>query len=82
MTNKSKHNLERMVRINFINFNQIIYPKYLGIKFLAQITKLLFDRIWYLYYRGDMALSEARFMIQCVRRYYAYYKKLIDKNFE
>lgn len=28
MTNKRKHQLERKVRINFINFNQIIYPKY------------------------------------------------------
>ena len=82
MTNKRKHQLERMVRINFINFNQIIYPKYIGIKFLVQITKLMFDRIWYLYYRGNMTLSEARFMIQCVNRYYAYYKTLINKNFE
>ena len=81
MTNKRIHQLERMVRINFINFNQIIYPKYVGIKFLVQITKLMFDRIWYLYYRGNMTLSEARFMIQCVNRYYEYYKKLIDRNF-
>lgn len=34
MTNKRKHQLERKVRINFRNFNQIIYPKYL----LEQIT--------------------------------------------
>ena len=82
MTNKRMQQLERRVRINFSNFNQILYPKYVGIKFLAQITKLMFDSIWYLYYRGNMTLSEARFMIQCVDRYYVYYKKLIDKNFE
>ena len=81
MTNKRMHQLERKVRINFSNFNQIIYPKYVGIKFLAQITKLMFDSIWYFHYRGNTTLSETRFMLECVRKYYEYYKKLIDKNF-
>ena len=82
MTNKRKHQLERKVRINFNNFNQIIYPKNVGIAFYDTLCQKILLVLQNLYYRGDMALSEARFMIQCVRRYYAYYKKLIDKNFE
>lgn len=82
MTNKTMHQLERMVRVNFRNFNQIIYPKEVGIDFLEQITKLMFDSIWFFHYRGNITLSEARFMRCCVRRYYWYYKSLIDKNFD
>lgn len=80
MTNKRKHQLERKVRVNFINFNQIIYPEYIGIKFLDQITKLSFNSTWYLYYRGNMTHSETYFMLSCISRYYWYYKKLINKN--
>ena len=82
MTNKRKHHLERMVRINFINFNQIIYPKYIGIKFLEQITSLTIKSIWYEYYRGNIAISEAYFMTHCTRIYYWHYKTLINKNFD
>ena len=81
MTNKRKHQLERKVRINFTNFNQIIYPAYIEIKFLVQITKLMFDSIWLLYYKGNITFSETRFTLGCVERYYSYYKILIDKNF-
>lgn len=82
MTNKRMHQLERKVRINFSNFNQIIYPLYVEILFLDQIKTLMFDSIWLLHYRGNITINEARFMRQCVRRYYWHYKKLIDKNFE
>ena len=82
MTNKRKHHLERMVRKNFINFNQIIYPKDIGIKFLEQITSLTIKSIWYEYYRANIAISEAYFMTHCVRIYYYHYKTLINKNFE
>ena len=82
MTNKRMHQLERKVRINFSNFNQIVYPLYVEIKFLEQITKLVFDSIWFLHYRGNITINEARFMRQCARRYYMYYKTLIDKNYD
>ena len=82
MTNKRKHQLERKVRINFINFNQIIYPKEVGIKFLEQITTLTIKSVWYEYYRGNISISEAYFMAHCTRIYYWHYKALIDKNFE
>ena len=81
MTNKIMHQLERKVRVNFRNFNQIIYPKEVGISFLEQITILMFDSIGFLYYRSNITLSEARFMRSCVSRYYWYYKRLINKNF-
>ena len=81
MTNKRKHQLECKVRVNFINFNQIICPKDIEIKFLEQITKLLFDSTWHLHYRGNMTLSETRFMLSCISRYYWYYRKLINNNF-
>lgn len=82
MTNKRMHQLERKVRINFTNFNQIIYPKDIGIKFLEQITSLMIKSIWYEYYRGNIAFSEAHFMAHCTRIYYWRYKTLINKNFE
>ena len=81
MTNKRKHQLERKVRINFINFNQIIYPKDIGIKFLEQIIRLMIKGIWYEYYRGNISISEAYFMEHCTRIYYWHYKKLINKYF-
>ena len=37
MTNKRKHQLERIVRVNFRHFNHIIYSKGFGIELLEQI---------------------------------------------
>lgn len=82
MTNKRIHQLERMVRINYINFNQIIYSKDVGIKFLERITSLTIKSIWYEYYRNNISFGEALFMTHCNRIYYWHYKGLIDKNFE
>lgn len=73
MTNKRKHQLERKVRINFSNFNQIIYPIDIGIDLLEKITILLLDRIRLLRYDGRLTLAEARFMSFCVRTYFYYY---------
>lgn len=73
MTNKRKHQLERKVRINFSNFNQIIYPIDIGIDLLEKITILLLDRIRLLRYDGRLTLAEARFMSICVRTYFDYY---------
>ena len=69
-------------RINFINFNQIIYPRDVGIKFLEQITRLTFKIISYEYYRGNISISEAYFMRHYTRIYYCHYEGLIDRNFE
>ena len=82
MTKKRKHHLERMVRINFTNFNQIIYPKNAGFEFLEIIRRLMFKSIRYEHYIGNITISELHFMARCLIRYYWYYKKLIDKNFE
>lgn len=77
MTNKRKHQLERKVRIDFSIFNQIIYPIDVGFDLLEQITRLMLDRIMLLRYTGRLTLTEARFMSQCVRTYYHYYKTLL-----
>lgn len=82
MTNKRAHQLERIVRINFKDFNQIIYPKYVGIELLEKITKLMINRIQLEHHIGNITISELHFMIRCARRYYSYYKTLIDKNFD
>lgn len=52
MTNKRKHQLERIVRVNFRHFNHIIYPKGFGIELLEQITTLMFDRVKLFNYTG------------------------------
>lgn len=83
MTNKRKHQLEREVRINFSNFNQIIYPIDVGICLLEQITRLMLSRIQLLGYSGRLTLTEARFMSKCVRTYYYYYyKNIVNKIFD
>ena len=79
MTNKRKHQLERKVRINFRNFKQISYSKDIGNDSLERITRLMLDRIQLLRYTGRLTLIEARFMSQCVRTYYYYYKNQIIK---
>ena len=82
MTNKRMHQLERKVRINFSNFNQIIYPKDVGIDLLEQISILMLDRIRLLRYAGRLTLIEARFMSWAVRTYYWYYINQINKFFK
>lgn len=77
MTNKRKHQLERMVRIEYIfsNINNIQ-------RLLAQITSLMLDRISLLKYCGMVNFEEARFMRWCARAYYAYYMNYISKYFD
>ena len=82
MTNKRKHQLERKVRVNFKNFNQIIYPQNVGIEFLEQIRRLMIETIRFEHYRGNISISELHFMIRCAIRYYWHYRIVIDKNFE
>ena len=82
MTNKRMHQLERKVRIIFSDFNQIIYPKYVGFELLKKITALMIDCIWFGYYEGNTTYSETHFMLRCVRIYHSYYKALIYKNFD
>lgn len=82
MTNKRKHQLERIVRVNFRCFNYIIYPKGFGIELLEQITKLMFDRVKLFNYTGKITLREARFMRWCISAYYGYYSIQIHKYFD
>lgn len=82
MTNKRKHHLERMVRVEFRNFNRIIYPKDFGLELIAQITSLVIDRIRLLRYTGEITLKEARFMRCCASTYYAYYTIQLCKYYD
>ena len=78
MSNKRKHQLERMVRKEFCQFNNIIYPYNLGYKFLEQITRLMHDRIAYLRYARKINYSEGLFMTHCVSAYFVYcYKNML-----
>ena len=76
------HQLERKVRINFSNFNQIIHPKCVGIKFLEQISRLMTKMIRIEYYSNNITISELNFMSCCIRKYYWYYKKMIDNFYD
>ncbi len=82
MANKRKHQLERIVRINFKHFNHIIYPKDFGIELLEQITRLMFDKIRVMRYTDEVTPKEARFMRWCVSTYYGYYSIQISKYFD
>nr|DAQ55576.1 MAG TPA: hypothetical protein [Caudoviricetes sp.] len=41
MTNKRKHQLERMVRVEYQHFNHIIYPKRLRYRFIRTDYKVI-----------------------------------------
>lgn len=82
MTNKRKHQLERMVRVEYRHFNHIIYPKEFGINLLEQITRLMFNRIQVLKFEGIINHREACFMRWCVSTYYGYYTKIVCSYFD
>ena len=82
MTNKRKHQLERMVRVEYRHFNHIIYPKGFGLDLLEQITRLMFNRIQVLKFVGIINYREARFMRWRVSTYYGYCTKQVLKYFE
>ena len=82
MTNKRKHQLERMVRLEYKQFEYIFLNNNNLQRLLAQITSLMLDRISLLNYRGKVNLKEARFMRWCARSYYGYYMNYISKYFD
>ena len=73
MTNKRKHNLERKVRLEFIQF-ETKWCKYIdAYRLLVQITQLMLIKVKWLKMGGRITVSEARFMSYCVRTYFYYY---------
>ena len=75
MTNKRKHALERMVRLEFIQF-ETKWCEYKNVyRLLVQITQLMFIKVKWLKMGGRITVSEAYFMSYCVRTYFAYYTK-------
>lgn len=81
MTNKRKHQLERKVRIEYKQFEEIFTDKKYTCRLLEQITSLMLDRIALLKYRGKINVKEARFMNCCARTYYAYYIDYVFENY-
>ena len=73
MTNKRKHVLERMVRVEFNSFDTTCYNFIYTFRLLEQITRLMLDRVKLLRITKHITISEARFMSYCVRTYYLYY---------
>ena len=73
MTNKRKHALERMVRVEFNSFDTTCYNFIYSFRLLEQITRLMLDRVKLLRITKHITISEARFMSYCVRTYFYYY---------
>ena len=73
MTNKRKHALERMVRLEFNSFDTTYYNYIYSFRLLEQITRLMFDRVKLLRITKHITTTDARFMSYCVRKYYFYY---------
>lgn len=68
MSNKRKHQLERMIRVEYRHFNRILYPKGFGIDLLEQITRLMFNRVQILKFKGIINYREKTFYGQmCLR---------------
>lgn len=77
MTNKRKHQLERMVREEYRHFDSTIYPKEFALDLLEHITILFLDKIELLKFNREVTLCEANFMHYCAIKYYVYYIKII-----
>ena len=75
MTNKRKHALERMVRVEFNSFDTVCYNFIYSSRLLEQITRLMLDRVKLLRITKHISISEARFMSYCVRTYFYYYAR-------
>ena len=73
MTNKRKHALERMVRVEFNSFDTTCYNFIYSSRLLEQITRLMLDRVKLLRITKHITISNARFMSYCVRTYFYYY---------
>lgn len=75
MTNKRKHILERIVRLEFIQFETKWCEYKCAYRLLAQITQLMLIKVKWLKMGGRISVLEARFMSYCVRTYFDYYNK-------
>lgn len=78
MTNKRKHQLERVVRYEYKCFDSLCYPKDNSKRILRHISKLLEYKICYLSFRNTISINEEYFMNLCNNLYYIYYINYID----
>lgn len=78
MSNKRKHQLERVIRYEYKCFDTLCYPKDNSKKLLQHISKLLEFKIWYFYDIGSISLHEKHFMLLCNNLYYIYYDNYLD----
>lgn len=79
MTNKRKHQLERIVRVQYSQFETMLIGKINSFRILSQIRYLFSYVIEYLYNIYDISHDEKLFMLKCSTAYQEYYKKLMIK---
>lgn len=77
MTQKRKHQLERIIRKEYKQFDTILIGKDNSIRIISQLFDLLYYKIEYLYFRNKIDFEEKIFMKQCSINYMYYYHKMV-----
>lgn len=77
MTQKRKHQLERIIRKEYKQFDTILIGKDNSIIIISQLFDLLYYKIEYLYFRNKIDFEEKIFMKQCSINYMYYYHKMV-----
>lgn len=77
MTQKRKHQLERIIRKEYKQFDTILIGKDNSIRIISQLFNLLYYKIEYLYFRNKIDFEEKIFMKQCSINYMYYYHKMV-----
>lgn len=82
MTNKRKHNLERIIRKEYIQFEIMLIGKNNSIRIITQLFNLIWYKIEYLYFTKRIDNEEKLFMKQCNMFYMYYYNKIVQHIYE
>ena len=76
MTQKRKHQLERIIRKEYKQFDTILIDKDNSIRIISQLFNLLYYKIEYLYFTNRIDMEEKIFMQRC-RINYMYYREMV-----
>ena len=77
MTQKRKHQLERIIRKEYKQFDTILIDKDNSIRIISQLFNLLYYKIEYLYFTNRIDMEEKIFMQRCRINYMYYYREMV-----
>jgi hypothetical protein len=78
MTNKRKHELERIVRKEYSHFETMLIGKNNSMRIITQLFNLIQYKIEFLYFTKRIDYEEKVFMKQCNLCHMYYYHKMVQ----